>query len=115
MRNARFWQWVNGGWVKLTLKPGQTLAHHTCNKHDEGWTSTGNTWAYDAETQTIESTLTQDGLDCDGRSSYHCSCWTTLDKLRENEFDEDGAIIATPRWERGERVCYDQYAEQAGY
>lgn len=113
MRNARFWTWMNDGWVKITLSPGETLAHYTCRSHDEGWSSTANSWEYDGET--IVSTLTEDGRDCDGRSSYHASCWTTVDKLRENEFVESGEVIRTPRWEQGERVCYDQFAEQAGY
>jgi hypothetical protein len=35
--NARFWTWWNGGWVKLTLRPGQRLVLHAFRRTDEGY------------------------------------------------------------------------------
>ena len=38
-REARFWVYVNGGPVKLTLYPGQRLRWGRASSHDEGWSA----------------------------------------------------------------------------
>ena len=34
--NARFWTWFIGGWVKVTLAPGQCLGWYRYARHEEG-------------------------------------------------------------------------------
>ena len=46
-RNARFWVYsgnAEGGWVKLTLKPGQTLTHASGGPCDEGYSYREDSW-----------------------------------------------------------------------
>ena len=42
--NARFWQWINGGPVKITLRPGQTITHYVGGSTDEGYERTWHKW-----------------------------------------------------------------------
>lgn len=43
-RNARFWVVVGESWVKLTLRPGQSLTWAVCTSHEEGWSCERDTW-----------------------------------------------------------------------
>lgn len=64
-RNARFWEWINGGWVKITLRPGQSLSWYRRIRHEEGWSSEGIVWEH--EIDFVSRHATYDGRDCDGR------------------------------------------------
>jgi hypothetical protein len=118
-RNARFWIWINGDWVKLTIKPGQRLEHYTSEAHEEGWSSEGNTWTH--EGTHVVSTVDTDGSDCDGRMSWGCTVHCGMDYLaahrEENEVRNGVSEWRPPRpeWERGEEFRRDYQAEAAGY
>ena len=112
--NARFWEFVNGDAVKLTLKPGQTLEHYQGGRTDEGWQSTATTWSLDADGRMLRREITSDGADCDGRLTSGCDSIAPADpagfvpmyytpQLRRPDWRDAGG------WQR------DQYAEAAGY
>lgn len=131
--NARFWVYVNGGPVKLTLKPGQSLTHETGGPCDEGWSHEITEWTHetidyaDSETPVVTRNWSTESQDCDGRhgSSGTDSCW--LGELRrgsepyytaleswEDPTTWDGVIW--PDWtEVRHNGVYDQFAQMAGY
>jgi hypothetical protein len=121
MRNARFWFWINGGWVKITLKPGQSLSHYIAWSHDEGWSSESNQWTHQGDS--VECSWAMDGKDCDGRLTRHgelnCSL-CCLDSISMSE-DDEGNIrpgnegIFVPDWQKASSGQRDYAAEAAGY
>lgn len=109
--NARFWIWWNDDWVKLTLRPGQSVSMFTGGPTDEGFACESQEYSFDADV--VECAITTWGRDCDGRHEWlgDSSCHVT--RLKDREADEHGP--ARPEWERGHSRQYDQYAEMAGY
>lgn len=68
--NARFWTWTTGGFVKLALRPGQSLTQHEGGAHEEGCSYTHTTWTLLSDGYVVCETVTN-GRDCDGpHSSY---------------------------------------------
>lgn len=118
-KNARFWEWVNDGWVKITLKPDQKLQHGTFSYTDEGWSSTLTEWYHDLDT--VERSDFSDGVDCDGRisRSNESSCPIEYLKARDmsqvDGMEKENASIFAPEWEHGRGAVYDREAEKAGY
>ena len=43
----RFWVFIHDGWVKLTLRPEQTLRHSFGGPDDEGWSHTLTVWTWE--------------------------------------------------------------------
>ena len=111
-KNARFWQWVNDGWVKLTLKPYQSLHHCVSGPCDEGWFREANLWHHQGDRVVTE--LHSAGADCDGRHEYHYEGFCLLTDLGSRDADFADGIKGAP-WTESSRVHYDQYAEMAGY
>ena len=69
--NFRFWQFVNNGWVRITLKPDQELTWSKSERHDEGWSSCCESWSLSPEATVVVYKSSGDGTDCDGRHSSH--------------------------------------------
>jgi hypothetical protein len=114
MRNVRFWDFINGGPVKLTLRPDQILRHYQSEPTDEGWRSEENSWEYIAAEGRVLSDYCSDGVDCDGRLSYGGQRYFyVFDASAGGELDG----IRYPAWERVERNEWrrDWQAEAAGY
>lgn len=127
--NARFWVWRDG-WVKLTLRPGQSLHTHECKHTDEGFHEDLEQW-----THTGYSVVRQweiGGRDCDGLSYDRGTDSCELDELASipagnkyvgvyngNEARADDYfrfnLIYRANWTKITRSAYDQYAEAAGY
>lgn len=124
MRNARFWVHINGGPVKITLKPGQRLEWSEGHYTDEGWSSEGHVWEY--EDHFVFEHIEHDGCDCDGRltqvSSWlcnvellkaghkpYCDEWLTAE---EREFYVE---VVYPQWQRVSANQRDYAAEAMGY
>lgn len=117
-KNARFQIWHNGGWVKVTLKPGQTITVHEGGPTDEGYSHEVSTYSHGGDG--VYSEYHSFGRDCDGNHEYHSSSFCPLDDLKARDmYDETGADdsvgIFAPLWERSSASQYDQYAELAGY
>ena len=117
--NARFWIYLNGGPIKLTLKPGQTLRWCTSHPTDEGWHAEGGSWLHNHGR--IRRSWWSEGRDCDGRLSHFGYDSAPLDKLAEEEpyigdsRPEDWQGVVYPAWEHEESGQRDEYAEAAGY
>jgi hypothetical protein len=113
-RNARFWVYVNG-WVRLTLRPGQHLAHVRGGPTDEGWRREVNEWTHDGEGVQWESFT--EGRDCDGRHEAWWESYCPLDDLhsRSNESDDNDAPWCLPAWGGDRSGQRDYTAEAAGY
>ena len=128
-RNARFWTWLNDGWVKITLLPEQTLTHHTGGPTDEGYSYTTLTYEHEGDAVRCEESTA--ACDCDGRLDRGCESYCRLDDLRQRDMgsvDECGqwrgdeyvacpenAGIFAPSWIRADRWQRDYAAEAAGY
>ncbi len=108
--NARFWLWINDGWVKLTLRPGQTLAWASTRSTDEGWASEYECFEHDGAG--VLSVCGTDGVDCDGRLETHREFYCPLECLKAHVAD-DGTFI--PSWDRKPAYQRDHSAEMAGY
>lgn len=67
MKNVRFWEYINGSMVKVTLKPHQSLYHHNSSWTEEGWQSDEHTWRHEGERIILE--YAHEAQDCDGRYS----------------------------------------------
>ena len=111
---ARFWEYLNGDWVKITLRPGQKLAWFTGGPTDEGFYSEYHTWEHTGTH--IVSELSTSARDCDGPletdSVYTCHIGN-LDGLRHSRLPAD--VLGTPQWETVSRSQRDRFAEAMGY
>lgn len=131
-RNARFWVYVNGGPVKLTLTPGQSLDWSSGHTTDEGWHHECETWGYDSEEGCVNSEVWSEDLDCDGRldrhGEYSCAIGELLyaelymhsyeEQSRQPPYarDEDTYRgVLWPNWQRTGASQRDYSAEAMGY
>lgn len=113
-RNARFWDYVNGSNVRLTLRPGQSVRWSSgIVRHDEGWSSESREWAHTGNT--VVSETSSSGRDCDGRLVQFGAAECSLDRLSAVPADEYGP--SRPDWKRIKEACgqRDYTAEAAGY
>ena len=120
--NARFWQFLNDGFVKLTLRPGQSLAWGKAARHDEGWSSEWQRWEWDG--RVLVNTYGTDGTDCDGRLSTEGESFCHLQDLKAcPQFDWEKSQtnppllrgIRSPEWTQGRQRQRDYRAEAMGY
>ncbi len=108
--NARFWIMWNGDWVKITLRPGQSISMCAGRNHEEGFSCEAEVYSFDCDV--VECAITSWGRDCDGRYDVHMNYHCHVTQLKAHDMD-DGTI--RPQWERGHCEQYDQFAEMAGY
>jgi hypothetical protein len=111
IKNARFWFYYNGDFVKLTLRPGQILHCAIHQPTDEGWTFDGEKFKHCGDHVARE--FFTDGVDCDGRHSTHGELLCPLDQLAARWIVEDG--YAVPDWQDISRSQRDYAAEAAGF
>ena len=111
-KTARFWIWENGDWVKLSIRPGQTLSHAKYHRHDEGWSDVYASW--ENLGGVVERSVEIHNQDCDGRhgESYTDTC--LIEELTARDTKIEGTPLL-PRWQEMSAENYDQYAELAGY
>jgi hypothetical protein len=120
--NARFTAYINGDYVRLTLKPGQTLNHHEGGLTDEGYSHTHTSWSYDGLHVTRDSH--NDSSDCDGRltSSHEQSCPVGLLRAHRADYgfwSDTGECWSKgppmPEWQHEGSDRRDYRAEAMGY
>jgi hypothetical protein len=112
MNNARFWDCVGYGWVKITLRPGQQLHHSSGGPTDEGYHWVASTWEHDHDqVRMIEASRSRD---CDGRLDTYTEHVCPLAELNAKPWDPSpsGRI---PKWRRVNSSQRDYAAEAAGY
>ena len=112
-RNARLWIFPNGSPVKVTLRPGDSIAWGRSYHHEEGWSREGIELTYDGET--VEREVWEDGTDCDGRTSSSEQSFCHRSRLQARCGEWDGEPYPMPEWEWGECQQRDYTAEAAGY
>lgn len=120
-RNARFWVWGPDGWVKLTLKPGQSLTHKSGGPHEEGWSYTDITWQHQGTYLATDQVT--NSRDCDGRlDRYWEATATKLEPYydhhdpKTNEYQQSGTLVGDrPVWEEESASQRDHTAEAMGY
>ena len=120
---ARWWEPVNGSWVKITLRPGQSLTHHTGGETEEGYSYTTEQWDFDG--RTVERFSFTRSMDCDGRGSseYGQSC--PVERLgtgphlwlgwNPDHTDRIDPSRRRPDWQDDRASQRDYSAEAAGY
>lgn len=128
--NARFWEYINGGYVKITLRPSADLSWGRWTRTEEGYASEGLTWTH-KETFVLRQ-AEHSGQDCDGRHGQTDTAFCLLENLRSvpaytleyrdgiqracPENCGPNERVCRPAWETHHPTrCYDQYAEAAGY
>lgn len=118
MKNARFWDFVNGGWCKVTLRPGQSMSWVRFGWTEEGSKCEAIEWEHDGEH--VISRLTRDETDCDGRFSTRIDLACPVESLRSVELNEWQAAelplgVLLPDWRKLSATQRDYSAEHAGY
>jgi len=110
MRNARFWIWAFGGWVKLTLEPNDTLFFTEGGATDEGYDRTYEEYHFDGIA--VFANAYRNARDCDGKldTEHHAIC--NLANLASEEAD-DGT--KTPHWQKISSRQRDYSAEAMNY
>lgn len=111
-QNARFWDYVNDSWVKITLRPGQQLHHSYGGPTEEGYRWGTTSWEHEGD-RVVEIDDIQ-SRDCDGRMDTHGEYACPLEELngRPSEFSPVGRV---PNWKRVSSRQRDYSAEAAGY
>lgn len=129
--NARFWI-HRGGWVKLTLEPGQAVEMESGGPTEEGYSYTSERFEYvtadDEGPDRIVCRVYESSRDCDGPMISGRTFWASIaDGLRVRDmaaiFDAENwpeehkasAGILAPEWQKGKGWQRDVYAEAAGY
>ena len=127
--NARFWEWINGSFVKITLRPGQTLRWHHGEQTEEGWASIDEEWHYNERGNEIVNRCEEDERDCDGRFQTTSKSTCDLNFLREGyqprcleEPDQYSPVeveaaqgVIFPKWIKRRAGQRDFEAEKMGY
>ncbi len=111
--NARFWVYINGGPVRLTLEPGQSLGWGRWSRNEEGWSSEYECWRFDGAG--VYRVSEDDGVDCDGRLSHSYETMFELKDLAAGSPDGAEAGVFYPLWSRVKASQRDYSAEAMGY
>lgn len=114
MFNARFWLWVNGGWVKVTLKPATSLRWGESHATEEGYHFERISLEYDGDTVYFEEYY--GGRDCDGELENTIQYACALENLRSDPHEINAfEVIDRPVWKKQSHRVYDQYAQMMNY
>jgi hypothetical protein len=108
---ARFYEWINDGWVKISLRPGITLRHYQGGKDDEGAWSRHESWINVAN-DCVLSSCGSYGRDCDGVVTADADFKCRLEDLQAVRC-EDGT--RRPEWVKMNARMRDYSAEAMGY
>jgi hypothetical protein len=119
MQNARFWEFINDDWVKVTLQPNQILAWENCSKDWEGYNLNHYRWSHEGDKVVCE--CTNIATDCDGRfdrfSEYECHLSqlqgrSLTSDINRNEFE---LSLHLPSWVERDYQQRDYAAERMNY
>jgi len=112
---AKFWEYVNGGLVRITLAEDKPISWHESHSTDEGWSAESVTWSLNGETVTRE--WINDGVDCDGRITNYGRDECHIDDLNAREFQDyvTQRIDFIPAWRDVQHSQRDQFAELSNY
>lgn len=113
--NARFWIFLHGDFVKLTLAPGQAFEHVVAGRTEEGFCYQHECWEHVGDA--IERSFYCRERDCDGLFERGGDLVCALDELAARKpYGTDDPAIRLPEWRDGIDVWQrDHAAEAAGY
>lgn len=123
--NARFWIYANESWVKITLRPGQSLSWSYGGRTDEGYSYHYET--YESDGETVECLITDTGRDCDGRLDRYWRGEVAIkdlppahlrDAIEPIDADQPSygmRPVHRVQWQEAGACQRDEYAEIAGY
>lgn len=106
----RFWVYLSGSPVRLSLRPGESIEHSRGGPDSEGWARESVIWKHTGAGVYCEG-LTE-GRDCDGYSSRWWDTFCPADQLAAG-IELDG--VRFPRWQDSTVECRDEHAESMGY
>lgn len=121
--NVRFWAWINGGWVKLTLPPEMGISHVERERYQDeyGGETRETVWFNNAAERVIERSYYRTAVDCDGRLDYSSeayAAYTAMGIAHTSDMDTgdpaDAGIIV-PDWTYEIIGQRDHAAEAMGY
>lgn len=116
--NARFWIWTVSGWVKITMRPGESLGFSRGGETDEGWHWECETYYHDGDS--VQCQMRSEGRDCDGRIDHFWEGACPLENLSARDMElinpcAENIGIFAPEWQRVSAGQRDYQAEAAGY
>ena len=113
--NARLVAYVNGDYVTITLRPGQSIERYSGGATDEGWAHNVIVWAFDGDY--VTRTEAGRARDCDGivSWSHESACPIGLLRAHRATGDNVGLWPPMPEWSNGDCSQRDYAAEAAGY
>jgi hypothetical protein len=115
---ARFWIMHPhnvDGFVRLTLRPGQSVAFHRGKPDSEGFTASAERYRYDISERVIRRECASWGSDCDGRYKSFSDDVCPLDQLATVPVEWNGETINRPNWQQESASQRDYTAEAMNY
>lgn len=116
--NARFWDFCNGGWVKITLKPHQTLSWENYSNTDEGFSFIRQNWIHNDDM--VSYVEYSSGRDCDGPTEYTLIQRARMCDLKsvpvyDYRKGRGKCLFHKPIWSTIKESQRDHFAEAMGY
>jgi hypothetical protein len=112
--NARFWICLNGDFVKITIKSGESIEYSNSERTEEGYTSEWISWYHDGD-RVVREYATR-SRDCDGLFDTHGSDYSPLSDLHAfAAYGTDDPDVKMPEWRRLGYGQRDHTAESMGY
>lgn len=114
MQSIRFWDYIDGNLVRLTLSLNASVITHTRGGYtDEGWERVSVTYEWDVDAHMVILHTFRAGADCDGRYDHEAVYTCMVEDLRR-DYDEY-ADVMMPAWTRVDTSQRDYSAEAMGY
>jgi hypothetical protein len=110
--NVRFYDFINGSPVRITLQPGKSLSHSEFQPTDEGYSRISNTWTHMGERVYCETHT--DSRDCDGRYSSDVLSVFNISEAAAGFHDVE-AGVRLPKWVNVDARQRDYTAESMNY
>lgn len=115
---ARFWVLYRGGWVRLTLRPGQSVKLVEGGPTEEGWNWLLERYTHEGDGVALE--WAHEARDCDGQYDRYGKMFCLLGGLAALDMHaalkiEQNRGIFSPDWRKVYAGHRDHAAEAAGY
>lgn len=111
---ARFWVHHADGFVRLRIRPGESLSHGFSEATEEGYHCDSVTWTHEGDH--ISRSWATRSQDCDGRCDRFGDDVCPLAELAAHDpYYPDDPIIKLPNWQDERSSQRDYAAEAMGY